>query len=121
MKQFQDKVKKFNDIRGWTNEVEVKGMKDFLLNMCEEVGEAWSVIKWVDNDKLKELIEKYKDSYEDFVGDQLFLILKIANIAGIDSEKAIERTLEDYKRRFPISEVKEKKHGNVLAGGVDNK
>lgn len=121
MKKFQERVKEFNDARDWTNENEIKRMKDFLMNMCEEAGEAWSVIKWVDDNKIKELIEKHKDEYEDFVGDQLFLILKIANISGVDAEKALERTLNDYEKRFPVKETIEKKHGNILAGGIDNK
>jgi uncharacterized protein YabN with tetrapyrrole methylase and pyrophosphatase domain len=121
MKKFQERVQEFNDKRNWSNENEMKRMKDFLMNMCEEAGEAWSIIKWVDDTNIKELVEKHKDEYEDFIGDQLFLILKIANIAGVDSEKALERTLNDYEKRFPVKEAIEKKHGNVLAGGIDNK
>lgn len=121
MDKIQQEIQEFNDARGWTNESEIKRVKDFLLNICEETGEAWNIIKWVGEDRMKELVEKYKIEYEDFVGDVLFLVLKIANMSGVDAEKALRRTLNDYEKRFPVNEVKKKKHGNPLAGGVDNK
>lgn len=124
MKEFQDKVKEFNEARDWgKNRVsEYASIKDFLLNMCEEVGEAWSIIKWVnDPETLKKVIEENKHEFEDFVGDQLYLILKIAYLLDIDSEVALTDTLNEYEKRFPIDEAKKCRHGNKLAGGIDYK
>ena len=42
-------------------------------------------------------------------------------LPDVDSEKELTKVLEEYEKRFPIDEVKLKKHGNKLAGGVDNK
>jgi len=119
MKNFQDMVADFNLKGGWEKDTAI--MKDFLLNLCEEAGEAWNIIKWVEGDKVRKLIKEHKDAYEDFVGDSLFLILKIAWLADVDSEAALKRTLEDYEKRFPVDRIKEVKHGNPLAGGIDNK
>ena len=119
MKESQEAVAKFNLDRGW--EKDTKHMKDFLLNLCEEVGEAWNIIKWVDGEKQEELLKKYKHEYEDFVGDALFLIIKIAWLMDIDSKQALMDTIKEYEKRFPVEIVKKQKHGNPLAGGVDNK
>ncbi|MFH1771129.1 MAG: MazG-like family protein [archaeon] len=119
MKAFQKKIADFNLVRGWDKDT--KNIKDFMLNMCEEVGEAWNIIKWVDEETQMKLIKKHKDKMEDFVGDSLFLILKMAWLMDINSEKALNDTLAEYEKRFPIDKMKEVGHGNNLAGGHDGK
>ena len=118
MKAIQEKVKKFNEEREWEN---ISEIKDLLLNMNEEIGEIWHIIKWVDAEKQKEMIEKYKDEVGNFIGDMEYLILKIAFICDINSEEETLKVLEEYKKRFPIDKVKKCKHGNIRAGGIDEK
>ena len=119
MMNLQKEVADFNTIRGWDKDT--KYLKDFLLNMCEEVGEAWSLIKWIDHDEQKKVIGEHKDKFKDFIGDQLFLVLKVAWLLDINSEEALKETLAEYEIRFPVQTILEKKHGNPLAGGVDDK
>lgn len=111
--------KEFNEARGW--EKDTKFIKDFLLNLCEEVGEAWHVIKWVGYEKQAKLLKEHKLEFENFVGDSLFLIYKIAWLLDIDPAKAYKDVMEEYETRFPADVVKKLKHGNPLAGGVDDK
>jgi len=118
MKKVQDKIEKFNRDREWG---EVSEIKDLLLNMDEEIGELWHIIKWVDAEKQKELLEKYKEEVGNFIGDMEYLILKIAFICGINSEEETLKVIEEYEKRFPIDEIKKFKHGNKLAGGIDHK
>ena len=118
MKEIQEKVRKFNQVREWGHYSEIK---DLLLNMNEEIGEFWHIIKWVDADKQKELIEKYKDDVGNFIGDMQYLLLKIAAVCNIDSERETLKVLEEYEKRFPIDDVKKFKHGNKKAGGIDYK
>ncbi len=117
MKQAQLDLKTFLDERQWNT----PGVtKDLFLNIVEETGEIWNVIKWVDVPTQEKLIKEHKDKFQDFIGDQLFLILRIAKIAGVDAEIAFNETLDEYKKRFPINEVKGR-HANLYAGGVDHK
>ncbi len=118
MKESQDKVKKFNEERNWGKVWEIK---DLLLNMNEEIGEFWHIIKWVDEEKQKKLIEENKSEAGNFVGDMSYLLLKIAAICGVNSEEELNKVLEEYERRFPIEKIKKVKHANKLAGGVDDK
>ncbi len=114
----QEWIKKWNEKRDWGKIVETK---DLMLNMTEEIGEAWNVIKWIhEEDQLKTVIKENKGEFEDFIGDVLYLTFKLAYILGIDSEKAIKRTMNDYEKRFPEEEVKGK-HGNLRFGGIDKK
>jgi NTP pyrophosphatase (non-canonical NTP hydrolase) len=118
IKEAQDKIKKFDEARGWQDGWDIK---DLLLNMTEEGGEFWNLLKWIDKEKQKEVVKKNIAEVSNYVGDTLFLILKIANQTGVDVSKALQETLEEYEKRMPPEKMKEVKHSNKLAGGWDNK
>lgn len=118
IKEAQNKVMQFDVARGWEDSW---NLKDLALNINEEVGEFWSLIKWVDDEKQKKIINENKEEVADFIGDTLFLILKIANQTKVDSAKALQATLDEYEKRMPSEKMKEVKHANKLAGGIDNK
>ena len=118
LKEIQERVRKFDEARGWKDSWD---LKDLLLNITEEGGEMWNLIKWVDNEKQKKVVTENIAEVEDYIGDTIFLLLKIANQTGVDVEKSFNTTMEDYEKRFSPEVMKEKKHGNKLAGGWDNK
>lgn len=117
MEELQNKIKEFNDLRGWSKH---DSIKDLLLNMNEEIGEFWNLIKWVNIEKQIELIKNNKTTCEDFIGDMLYLILKISYLCDVNSKKAINEVIQEYEQRFPISKVKDS-HTNLKAGGFDGK
>lgn len=117
MEESQNKIKDFNDARGWSNHGSIK---DLLLNMNEEIGEFWNLIKWVDVEKQVELIKNNKLTCEDFIGDMLYLVLKISYLCDVNSKKAINDVIAEYEQRFPIDKVKNS-HANLKAGGFDGK
>lgn len=118
MEESQNKIKEFDKARNWENDWNIK---DLCLNMNEEIGELWNLIKWVEKDKQKEIIKKNKDEAKDFIGDALFIILKMANQMDINAKEELKKVLEEYKKRMPAEKMKEVKHANKLAGGIDNK
>jgi len=118
IKKAQDKINEFDIARGWENSWNIK---DLLLNITEEGGEVWNLIKWVDDEKQKKVVEEHKEEVSDYIGDTLFLLLKIANQAGVNSEEALQNTLDEYEKRMPPEIMKKLKHANKLAEGYDNK
>lgn len=114
----QEKIKVFDEARGWQDHW---NLKDLALNINEEVGEFWTLIKWVDDEKQKKIIEEHRAEVSDFIGDTLFLILKIANQTKVDVSKALQNTLDEYEKRMPPEIMQKVKHANKLADGVDNK
>ena len=118
IKDAQNKIEKFDKERGWNGDWY---LKDLSLNLTEEIGELWDLIKWVDEEKQRDIIKEKKEDASDFIGDSLFLLLKMANKMEIDSEKALQNTLEEYEKRMPAKTMKKVKHANKLAGGIDNK
>lgn len=117
MKESQEKVKEFNDLRGWSTPEHIK---ELLLNMTEEIGELWNLIKWVDIETQQKLIRENKAEAENFIGDMLYLILKLAYLCDVDSKKAIDDVMVEYEKRFPLEKTKGR-HSNIKAGGIDLK
>ena len=118
IKEAQNKIKEFDIDRGWDDNW---NLKDLALNITEEVGEFWSLIKWIDDEKQKEVIKSKKDEASDFIGDTLFLLLKLSNQMNIDSSQSLQNTLDEYEKRMPPEVMKKVGHANKLAGGHDNK
>lgn len=118
IKDAQDKIKSFDKARGWYNDWNIK---DLCLNLNEEIGELWNLIKWIDKEKQKEVIEKNKEEAENFIADVLWIILKMANQMNVDAKKEFNKVLEEYKKRMPADKMKEVGHANKLSGGWDNK
>lgn len=118
MLELQKKVKDFDKQRNWDK---AWNIKDLSLNICEEIGELWSFIKWVDIKDQKKIISDNKIQANDFIGDVLFLILKMANQMDIDAQKALLDTLAEYETRMPTDIIKKVGHANNLAGGHDIK
>ena len=118
MREAQERIKEFDIARGWSNHW---NLKDLALNITEEVGEFWNLIKWIDDEKQKEVIKNKKEEASDFIGDSLFLLLKLSNQMRIDASLSLKNTLEEYEKRMPPEIMKKIGHANKLAGGYDNK
>jgi len=118
IKNAQIKIEEFDELRGWSKDWH---LKDLSLNITEEIGELWNMIKWVDEEKQREIINNKKEEASDFIGDTLFLLLKMANKMEVDAEKSFLNTLEEYEKRMPAEKMRKVKHANKLAGGIDNK
>jgi len=118
IEEAQNKIEKFDKERGWGGDW---NLKDLSLNLIEETGELWNLIKWVEEDKQRKIIENKKEEASDYIGDSLFLLLKMANKMDVDASKALDSTLEEYEKRMPANKMKEVGHANKNAGGIDNK
>jgi NTP pyrophosphatase (non-canonical NTP hydrolase) len=114
----QAQIEEFDKARGWEDNW---NLKDLGLNIVEEVSELWNLIKWIGEEEQREVIEGEKTEVSDFIGDVLFLILKMANRTGVDAETALKDTLKEYRERMPSEKMKESGHANINAGGTDDK
>jgi NTP pyrophosphatase (non-canonical NTP hydrolase) len=118
IKESQEKIEKFDKDRGWSGDWH---LKDLSLNLVEETGELWNLIKWVEEEKQREIIKNKKEEASDYIGDSLFLLLKMANKMDVDASQALDNTLAEYEKRMPADKMKEVGHANKEAGGHDNK
>lgn len=117
----QTKVAQFVNERKWAQTYHVYWI---MLNILEEVGEAWNIVKHLEKDEklLKKVIRENNEELEDFIGDIQFLVFKLAHMLEVDAEKALMGRLKEFQHRFPAAFMR--KHsfaGNRRAGGVDRK
>jgi NTP pyrophosphatase (non-canonical NTP hydrolase) len=117
MAEWQAEIKAFNDAREWSKP---EYMKDFLLNIIEEVGEARNIIKWLPEAQSPALIRQHQADWEDFIGQLQYLVFKMSYLTDISAEEAVRKVMAEFSERFPIDKVKGT-HANTLAGGHDGK
>lgn len=114
----QNIIQEFDDVRGWKNRWDIK---DLCLNINEEIGELWNLIKWIPEEEQRKIVKNNHHEASDFIGDILFLVLKISNQLQVDAHDALVNTLEEYEKRMPPEIMKKIKHANKKAGGHDDK
>lgn len=121
MLKLQKDVAKFVDERKWAETYHVYGI---MLNIIEEIGEGWNVVKHLEKDEklLRKVMTENKVELEDFIGDLAFLAFKLAHVLNVDTEKAVQDRLTEFEKRFPADFMKKNSFaGNRHAGGVDLK
>ena len=116
IKEYMEKIKEFNDARGYSNTEQIK---DLLLNITDEVAEFWQKIKWVGVDKQEKIIKEHHDKFENDIADLLYIVLKLSYLCNVDPDIALSKVMTEYEMRFPLT--KEFNNGNKYAGGFDNK
>lgn len=121
MKDLQKEIGEFVDERKWAETYHVYGI---MLNMIEEIGEGWNVVKHLEKDDklLRKVIKENHVELEDFIGDLMFLNFKLAHVLNVDAEKAVRERLDEFEERFPAEFMRNNTFaGNRKAGGIDLK
>jgi len=118
MNNYQEQIKKFTEERNWG---QFHNPKDLLLGLVEEVGEFRNIVKWVnDEESIKKAITENKDDVKDAIGDMFWFLASLANVCNVDIDEAIEMTIEDNTKRYPV-EITKGHHTNIRLGGYDGK
>lgn len=118
MNKFQKQIKKFCEERNWS---QFHNPKDLLLGIVEEIGEVRNVVKWEQDPKIiKEILLNNKKEIKDAVGDIYWFLSLLANSCNVDIDEAIEMTIKDNEKRFPVKKTRGK-HTNLYLGGHDGK
>ncbi len=118
MNKFQKEIKKFTNDRNWS---QFYNPKDILLGIVEEVGELRNIVKWEQNPKiLKKVLNANKAEVKDAIGDIYWFLAVLANSCGVDVDEAVDMTIGDNKKRFPVKKTKNH-HTNMHLGGYDGK
>ncbi|HLD50976.1 hypothetical protein A3K34_02430 [candidate division WWE3 bacterium RIFOXYC1_FULL_40_10] len=119
--EMQKRINKFISARNWGEKYQVYGI---LLNLTEEIGEAWNIVKHLEKDEtlLKKVMSENKLELEDSIGDLMYLVYKLACVFEVDSQKAVIDRLNEFEERFPADFMKKHTYaGNRRAGGIDYK
>lgn len=118
MNNYQKQIKQFCKERNWA---QFHNEKDLLLGIVEEVGEFRNIIKWVTKEEdIKKLISENKADVKDAIGDIYWFLASLANTCDVDMDEAIDMTIKDNKKRYPVEKTKGH-HTNIHLGGYDGK
>lgn len=99
--KLQQKLREFAVERDWE---QFHSLRNLVLALAGEVGELASEIQWRDGltrDELhenEELLQAF--SYE--LADVLIYLSRLADVAGIDLNKAVTEKLESNERRYTV-------------------
>lgn len=94
MNKYQKQVDKWFKDEGW-NYWHPLGQ---MTAMMEETGELARIVNHLYGEKPKKSTEK-KQELEGEIGDVLYVLICLANTAGIDLDKAIEKTIKKVTKR----------------------
>lgn len=93
MKTLQKLVKRFNKKYQLSSTIEIR-----MLDIVSEVGElAKEVLKGTSYGKKE---HSPTDSLEEEFGDVFYSLICAANETGVDLEKALDKSLDKYQKRF---------------------
>ena len=83
-------------------------IRNLTLALVGEVGELAEVLQWegdVTTESLRANTELFK-AFEEEVADVLLYVLRLADVAGIDIERAAENKIEKNTRKYPVATSK---------------
>ena len=83
-------------------------------------GENGFIAKVNDPEDIQKLISENKRDVKDAVGDMYWFLASLANVCDVDMDEAIEMTIKDNKKRYPVKKTKGH-HTNIRLGGYDGK
>ena len=118
--ELQSQILEFAVERKWDKNMTMN-IFNMLCNISEESGEVWNVIKWINDDEdMQKVIDTKREDLKDGIGDLLWCVARLALFFEVDMFDALHERLVEYRERFPIDKVINKK-SNPTLGGYDGK
>jgi dCTP diphosphatase len=123
IKEFQKIVSDMKKERDWHR---FHQPKDLLLGLVEEISEFRNLIKWEQDPEtihrilVSECSTERREEILDYFGDTLWYLASLAEYCEVDMSEAMDKIVENHRRRFPISQVRGTT-ANPKTGGFDGK
>jgi NTP pyrophosphatase (non-canonical NTP hydrolase) len=97
----QQELRTFAAKRDWE---QFHSIRNLVLALAGEVGELASEVQWRDGLTRDELHDDQKllQAFSDELADILIYLSQLADVAGIDINKAVTEKLENNKRRYTV-------------------
>ena len=112
--KLREKIRQFDAERDWAK---FHNYKDLLIALMSEVGELAECYRWLDAEELERIHSDpaKKKQVESEIADIFMFLERIARKSDIDLFEAVERKIENIRKRYPIENIKGK-HTNKLEG-----
>lgn len=95
IEELQEKLRKFTHERDWE---QFHTPENLAKSICIEAGELLELFQWGDI--------RYKIGLEKEVADIAIYLLMLADVAGIDLRRAVEKKIESNTLRYPVEKCR---------------
>lgn len=103
LNELKQKLIDFRDERDWK---QFHNPKDLSQAISIEASELQEHFLWVSQEKSHRIVEENKEDIADEMADIFAYLLSLADITGIDLERALLNKLEKNKEKYPIEKAK---------------
>jgi NTP pyrophosphatase (non-canonical NTP hydrolase) len=98
-------VQQFCEVRDWD---QYHGPKDLAIGIVTEAAELLDHFRFKSEVEARKYLSnpKKRSEVEDEVADTLFMLLRFAQMYGIDLTKALKRKMRHNNRKYPVHKSK---------------
>jgi dCTP diphosphatase len=98
----QRRARRFVEERNWERH---HTPKNLAMALAGEVGELMELFQWRTEDEASRIMNTADGAHvEEELADVAIYVLRIADVLGIDLERAVEAKLTTNERQYPISD-----------------
>ena len=105
VKDLSKKIIQFRDERNWG---QFHNPKDLAVSINIEAAELLELFQWKNEKEAEEFLKDSKDREKlgQELADVLIYLFDLAEITGIDLEKAVLEKLEHNRKKYPVEKAK---------------
>jgi dCTP diphosphatase len=98
--QIQGKLNEFANERDWD---QFHSVRSLVLALVGEVGEIAELIQWIDDEKIASFLDTGgRDRLGEEIADVLFYLIRLAEKAGVDLDKAVLTKIVSNAVKYPV-------------------
>src|SRR2546425_7143156 len=103
MQDMIERIRKFRDDRDWK---QFHDPKNLAVSICIEAAELLELFQWKTGEEASRYAADNKERVSEEIADVAIYLVELADIAGIDLEKAIEAKLEKNAKKYPVDKAR---------------
>ena len=103
MRDMIARIRKFRDDRDWK---QFHDPKNLAVSISIEAAELLELFQWKTGEEAKRYAAENKERLSEEIADVAIYLVELADIAGIELEKAIEAKLEKNAKKYPVDKAR---------------
>lgn len=82
--------------------------KNLALAIAGEVGELCELVQWKSDQEIVDSLatDAFKGAFSDELADVLIYLVRLATVAGVDLDTAVQGKIKSNAQRYPAGEVR---------------
>jgi NTP pyrophosphatase (non-canonical NTP hydrolase) len=105
LETLQKLVSDFSNERDWA---QFHGLKDLAIGLSTESNELLQTLRFKNDAECQALLKANPEKIEDELADVFYYLLRIADLYGMDLEKALRHKMIQNEAKYPADKVRGK-------------